>query len=328
MNPEQEEYITQVKAKRRSGGNRKETFIRLPGSNPFDKIPVAPKSKDYQFTTESNRFNVVVSETQGYRALMEDATFGINRSSLNAESYEFYGILDGHNGVDARDFVMKELTDTLHSVISFCPPHEALSKSYLATNQNLFKLGCVGGTTALAVLSIDPEVIHIANVGDSRALLCNRKGNFRVITKDHRPNELSEIKRLTALGADIVTKIRSGPPGPGKTISRLRNEEGITLGVSRCFGDFCMGDIISPVPDIYPIAFLNPDEYLILACDGLFDTIENEEIVEIVTDILRIHGKLEIACSRLRDITYCRKSLDNITIMMIEAKPTNKHLQT
>uniref|UniRef100_A0A6B2L577 PPM-type phosphatase domain-containing protein n=1 Tax=Arcella intermedia TaxID=1963864 RepID=A0A6B2L577_9EUKA len=393
MNATQEQNFSTKK--RTSGGNRKETFILLPGSNPFDRIPPSPDLRRFYY--ERNGFRVATAETRGSRETMEDAMLVFSPFGCHPDIHLF-GVLDGHNGIGARDFLVDNFPKTFSSLLSKHSPSEALSQSFCETNTKLKEVQVPGGCTALFVLfdnnpkeqtqQIPPRptngetglvnlntadvyssrekqkqttfgeterknyfqtmageknnyfsngcnvyqhdehqadlnhTITIANAGDSRAISCI-KNKVRVITKDHRPGDFSEMKRITCQGGAITTKYKQG-----KAITRIDTGAGF-LGVSRCFGDFEVGPIIEPVPDLFKLPPLVEDELLILACDGLFDVLENEEVAQITFDLLQIDkspGNIERACARLCDVAYHRKGKDNISVMIIQHSDT--HTQT
>jgi len=162
-----------------------------------------------------------------------------------------------------------------------------------------------------------PDSLYIANAGDCRALLYQKEG-VRCITKDHRPGDLIEMKRITDQGGTITTKMCGG-----KAISRIQTSLGSYLSVSRCFGDFEMGSLIEPVPDVFCLPSLNKHQFLVLGCDGLFDVMESEEVAQITEEFLHLHkGSIERVCNRLRDVAYHRQGKDNISLMIVQPADT------
>jgi len=225
---------------------------------------------------------------------------------------DLFGVFDGHNGAEASRYVAKEIPKVFSEMLETCDPSNALNKAFMETNERLKNSKIKGGTTALlAFFTCDRG--YIANAGDCRGLLC-QKGHVKYATKCHRPQELSEMKRIQDKGGIITTRMRGD-----KAISRIENNSGSALSVSRCFGDFEIGPLIEPVPEIYEIPSLQGDELLILGCDGLFDILKDEEIAHIAFSQLKYNGgDLEGACKRLRDVAYYRNATDNISVMIIQ----------
>lgn len=57
----------------------------------------------------------------------------------------------------------------------------------------------IPGTTCLVALLSDKELI-VANVGDSRGVLCDKNGNAVPLSHDHKPYQLKERKRIKKAG--------------------------------------------------------------------------------------------------------------------------------
>lgn len=57
----------------------------------------------------------------------------------------------------------------------------------------------VSGTTCLVALLSDKE-LTVANVGDSRGVLCDKDGNAIPLSHDHKPYQLKERKRIKKAG--------------------------------------------------------------------------------------------------------------------------------
>lgn len=116
----------------------------------------------------------------------------------------------------------------------------------------------------------------------------------------------------------------------------LNNRVNGDLAVSRSFGDFIykqnksLPAIAQPVscePDIRVIARDPSDNYLIFACDGIWDVFRPDELIPVMNELLvgeeaRIEAKEsyetpEEACCRLLDVCLERDSKDNMTFMLI-----------
>jgi len=134
---------------------------------------------------------------------------------------------------------------------------------------------------------------------------------------DHRPDLAEEEKRIRELGGTITTSIDKF----GKVTSRLCGR----LAVSRSLGDFTFEPYISAEPYIRgPFNLLqeSKDFFLILACDGLWDKLSDEEATKIVSPI----SDPEKAAARLRDIAYGEGSDDNISVIVIRFPPFDDHV--
>lgn len=68
----------------------------------------------------------------------------------------------------------------------------------------------VSGTTCLVALLSDKE-LTVANVGDSRGVLCDKDGNAIPLSHDHKPYQLKERKRIKKAGEETAAVQTSRP---------------------------------------------------------------------------------------------------------------------
>jgi protein phosphatase 2C len=93
---------------------------------------------------------------------------------------------------------------------------------------------------------------------------------------------------------------------------------------------------IIPVPEISFTTRTDEDECLILASDGLWDVMTNEEVGEVARRILRRRRRsmsmeeispTQIVADSLTEIACGRNSKDNISIIVVDLKSKRKRLQ-
>lgn len=119
--------------------------------------------------------------------------------------------------------------------------------------------------------------------GDSRAVVAGKNEIFG--TEDHKPYLEKERKRIEGAGGSVM-------------IQRING----SLAVSRAFGDYEYKDdprlpadqqLVSPEPDVYiRERNLENDQFMVVACDGIYDVMTNEELAEFVKDRLSVHSDL------------------------------------
>jgi protein phosphatase 1L len=144
------------------------------------------------------------------------------------------------------------------------------------------------------------KTLYIANIGDSRAVLAS-KGRALAMSVDHKPHRLDERERIRALGGRIIH------------YGTLR-VEGV-LAITRSFGDRRWKKYISATPEVVTRKLQEDDDYLILASDGLWDCVSNQEAVSVVEDLKH---DIKHAAKTLCDLAFQRGSMDNITTFIID----------
>ncbi|XP_047337387.1 probable protein phosphatase 2C 9 [Impatiens glandulifera] len=185
-----------------------------------------------------------------------------------------FAIYDGHLGDAVPSYLQKHLFSNILSEEEFwSDPNRAIGKAYERTDQAILShnpdLGR-GGSTAVNVIVISGRQIWVANVGDSRAVL-SRKGQAIQLTIDHEPN--TERGSIENRGGFV-----SNMPGD---VARVNGQ----LAVSRAFGDKNLKTHLRSDPDITN-ADINKDiDLLILASDGLWKVMSNQEAVDIAMKI-------------------------------------------
>ncbi|KAH9426570.1 Protein phosphatase 1B [Dermatophagoides pteronyssinus] len=166
----------------------------------------------------------------------------------------------------------------------------------------------ISGSTAVACL-ISPTHLFFANCGDSRAVL-SRNGQAIFSTQDHKPVNPQEKERIQAAGGSVMIQRVNG-----------------SLAVSRALGDYqykkVVGrgpceQLVSPEPEI-TIVERDPsaDEFLILACDGIWDVMNNNDLCDFVRHQLRIHSNVEEVCSTIVDTCLHKGSTDNMSVVLV-----------
>ncbi|GKV31427.1 hypothetical protein SLEP1_g40114 [Rubroshorea leprosula] len=139
------------------------------------------------------------------------------------------------------------------------------------------------GSTALTIVK-QGEHLVIANVGDSRAVLATTSDDGNLVplqlTVDFKPNIPEEAERITESKGRVFC-LRDEP---GVYRVWMPNAETPGLAISRAFGDYCVKDFgLISVPDVTQRNITNKDQFVILATDGVWDVISNQEAVKIVS---------------------------------------------
>nr|CAG4650870.1 EOG090X03VW [Simocephalus serrulatus]SVE94159.1 EOG090X03VW [Simocephalus serrulatus] len=249
-----------------------------------------------------------------------------------AADWSFFAVFDGHCGSIVSAHCADNLLATILETEDFkkispktpesdggnndIEPiiRQAIHAGFLKLDENMRKMPVVAngedksGSTAVCTL-ISPTHFYIANCGDSRAVLC-RNGEPAVSTMDHKPTVAAEKKRIQEAGGSVM-------------IHRVNG----SLAVSRALGDFEYKSVegrgpteqlVSPAPEIY-VESRKPDEdqFLVLACDGIWDVMTNEDLCKFIHHQLTITDDLAKVSSAVVDNCLFKGSRDNMSIVLI-----------
>ena len=127
----------------------------------------------------------------------------------------FFGVFDGHgeHGHDVAQFVRDALPQQLLKALAETPNDvgRAYRDAFLRTDRMVDQSASVddhmSGTTAV-VLMLDGDMLHIANVGDSRVIIGQRKGETLFafpLSIDQTPYRQDEYNRVRMTGARIMS---------------------------------------------------------------------------------------------------------------------------
>ncbi|KUJ21732.1 protein phosphatase 2C ABI1 [Mollisia scopiformis] len=140
------------------------------------------------------------------------------------------------------------------------------------------------------------RVLYTANVGDARIILC-RNGKALRLSYDHKGSDENEGKRVANAGGLI-----------------LNNRVNGVLAVTRALGDSYMKDLVTGHPyTTETVIQADLDEFIILACDGLWDVCSDQEAV----DLVRNQPDPVAAAKQLVDHALARFSTDNLSCMIV-----------
>mmetsp|Transcript_22390 Transcript_22390/g.33360 ORF Transcript_22390/g.33360 Transcript_22390/m.33360 type:complete len:332 (+) Transcript_22390:288-1283(+) len=214
-------------------------------------------------------------------------------SFMGKANKSLYGVFDGH-GVYGHD-VSQYLIDTLPKMIA---KEKNLDKDFktkitnifVACNENLKKSGidtACSGTTAVVCYIVGTRILT-CNSGDSRAVIALRSPDGKLVAKplsiDQKPELESEKKRILKEGGRVQAcrDLDGNPVGPLRVWLRYQDIPG--LAMTRSFGDSLAASVgVSCKPDILEHDIKEgKDQFFILASDGVWEFISNQEAVDIV----------------------------------------------
>jgi serine/threonine protein phosphatase PrpC len=159
------------------------------------------------------------------------------------------------------------------------------------------------------------RTLIVANIGDSRAVLSRNELAF-VLTRDHRPNDPIERKRIEAAGGNVKwdgLEDKKGNPIPGQGAYRVN--QGLSL--ARAIGDWSERPLITSEPDIsvFPLQD-ETDDFIVLATDGLWDVMSSSDVVSFIHALIDSEEGDSIAAMLAKEALR-RGSSDNITVIIV-----------
>ncbi|XP_047156749.1 probable protein phosphatase 2C 52 [Vigna umbellata] len=191
----------------------------------------------------------------------------------------FRGSMKPESGESEKDVAAE---DKLNSMW-----REAFMKAYKAMDKELRShpnLDCFcSGSTAVTVVKQGSN-LFMGNIGDSRAIMGSKDINdvmvaiqLTVDLKPDLPREAERIKRCKGR----VFALQDEPE-----VHRvwLPFDDAPGLAMARAFGDFCLKEYgVISIPEFSHRLLTDKDQFIVLASDGIWDVLSNEEVVEIVS---------------------------------------------
>eukprot|EP00727_Mastigamoeba_balamuthi_P006087 m51a1_g2098 putative protein phosphatase 2c (1489) ;mRNA; f:1574054-1579245 len=253
----------------------------------------------------------------GRRDTMEDAV-AVHSNVLGDGRSDLVGLYDGHGGRVVAELFAREYPKQLKSA---CKRYRsdggswqkrAMASAMRRSNKEIkaeaLRLEEMQGATALAALFLraadsDKRTLCVANAGDTRAVLC-RGGKSRRISKDHKPLDRTEFARIVEAGGYVTE----------------RGQIQGMLSVARAVGDYELRPFVTEEPhfELVELRDRSEDEFVILACDGVWDVMSDECAVRVVrTALAESKGDAFKSAAMLRDWAFLSGSGDNISVVVI-----------
>ncbi|CAM0874924.1 unnamed protein product [Alopecurus aequalis] len=295
-------------------------------------IPVVPEAgeapagwgvvvaeKEAEVEVQGEGFSL--ASRRGARHEMEDAYCSITHKVGADSQLAFYGVYDGHGGRAAVDFVSERLGKNVVAAVlatteavqqaaaepsSSVDATAAIRAAYLATDSEFLGQGVRGGSCAATALVKDGD-LYVANLGDCRAVL-SRDGVATALTSDQTAARGDERARIESSGGYVSC----GSNG----VWRVQD----CLAVSRAFGDASLKRWVISEPEITRHTLTAGCEFLVLASDGLWNKVSNQEAVDAVSRSTAGRGNSGGCCKELVDMARSRGSRDDITVMVVDLK--------
>ncbi|KAK4768875.1 hypothetical protein SAY86_027025 [Trapa natans] len=285
----------------------------------FKAIPLAvvPGNKK-----EEDKDEYIVDEGDGYgvyskrgkkRGRLEDRYTAILGRQGDSDQ-AFFGVFDGHGGAKAAEFAAKNIGENIAKHARKrrnAGLEEAVRKGYLQTDAE-FTMNkeegedVYGGSCCVTALLGKTGDLIVSNVGDCRAVLC-RAGTAEALTSDHKASVAGERERIEKAGGYV------------DCCNGVWRVQG-SLAVSRSIGDRHLKRWVTAEPETRVLRMKHHHEFLILASDGLWDKVTDQEAVDAVRSSLTGSHRPNpfSAAKELAELSAARGSADDITVMVIK----------
>ena len=172
--------------------------------------------------------------------------------------------------------------------------------------------GLAGCTALVALLDVTQKRLVVANAGDSRAVLC-RSGHALALSTDHKPSNDSERMRIEAAGSLVAGGRLSTPHSVGGILSVSRGLGSLEHKLKRLQPEV---QAVTAEPELREVVFAETDEFVLLACDGVWDVMTSEEAVHIVRMKLAAGASLNECAEALLKESFDLGSTDNLTALL------------
>lgn len=289
--------------------------------------PVVDKKSD---EGQDDRVYFGVSAMQGWRISMEDAHATIlDLQALEGDEelkpaasdvrISYFGVYDGHGG----DKVALYTGEHLHKIIAKQEAfkkldfEQALKDGFLAIDRAIlsdpkYEEEVSGCTSSVGIITHDK--IYVGNAGDSRSVL-GIKGRAKPLSFDHKPQNEGEKARICAAGGFV-------------DFGRVNGN----LALSRAIGDFEFKksadlppeqQIVTAFPEVTVHELGDDDEFLVVACDGIWDCQSSQAVVEFVRRGIAAKQELHSICENMMDNCLASNSetggvgCDNMTMIIV-----------
>ena len=239
-----------------------------------------------------------------YRDYMEDK----GKSILNFNSSENNALIclfDGHGGQEVSKFLQENIAKFWLEILPLNQDNygNKIKNVFLNLDQKLKEnhFYQVGSTGCIVYLTIEnsQKILYCANVGDTRAVLIKNNKGVR-LTYDDRASDPKEHERIVSHGGIVFG---------GRVYGQLM--------LSRAFGDWELktyGVICEPHIIRYEIE--DEDNYLVIATDGVFDVMEDEDVFQ----LSKKQKNAKDFCDDIMKEAIERGSMDNISCFIIGLK--------
>ncbi|KAG7694690.1 hypothetical protein KL929_003598 [Ogataea haglerorum] len=237
-------------------------------------------------------FDVGVCENRNskYRPSMEDVHTYVANFAERLD-WGYFAVFDGHAGKNAARWCGSNLHNILVEKImddDNVDLRENLNSSFLEADVQMEReiQGSSGCTAAVAVLRWEEEIDDSASEDEV---------DPKTTPFDFSSDKL-EQQRIVNSGGIM-----------------LKNRVNGVLAVTRSLGDVYLKSLVIGAPFTTCTELTDQDDFLILACDGLWDVCSDQDAVDLIKDEMDPYKASDTLCK----LAISKMSTDNVTAMVV-----------
>ncbi|OQR86835.1 protein phosphatase 1E [Achlya hypogyna] len=290
----------------------------------------------------------------GKRSRLEDVIVCL--SEYGRPHQALYALFDGHDGDEAAQYAKEKLPLYLHEHEHFEDDwRRACRDVFHRLDEEFLKSAKPTAGTTASVVVLRGKKLLTANAGDSKAVI-SIAGQALEIIAQQTPGRPDEMERIVAAGGWVhmdrelhMSKLHQMDlkdpyiQEKAKRVVKIMEIHRVNgdLSVSRAIGDIeykrpnnythwqfpddhsrhFTAALLIPDPEFQEYEITPEMEFVVLACDGLWDTIDNQEAVDIVRAKLRAGWTMEDISYHLAELAIRSGSMDNVTVVVVVLNP-------
>ncbi|KAK5816520.1 phosphatase 2C-like domain-containing protein [Linnemannia elongata] len=276
----------------------------------------APITDKHSSSGHDKRFAYGASAMQGWRINAHTTLLNVE----DAEGTAFFAVYDGHGGSNVAKYSGEGLHKRIVADKAFAKGDflAAIKNGFLEMDRALRYDpeygGDSSGCTAITATITDKNVLYVGNAGDSRAVL-GSDGTAIALSNDHKPVNKEESRRIVAAGGFVEYGRVNGSLALSRALGDFEFKMNATLGPD--------DQIVTANPVIVEHKLTEEDEFLVLACDGIWDCMTSQEVVTFVRKGISEKLPLDQLCEMTMDHCLASDSgmtgvgCDNMTMVIV-----------
>ncbi|KAI8363721.1 phosphatase 2C-domain-containing protein [Mortierella sp. GBAus27b] len=281
----------------------------------------APITEKHSSSGHDSRFAYGASAMQGWRISINSSY--AHTTLLNVEDAEgtaFFAVYDGHGGPNVAKYSGEGLHKRIVGDKAFAKGDytAAIKNGFLEMDRALRYDAEYGadssGCTAITATFTKDNSLYVGNAGDSRAVL-GSNGTAIALSNDHKPVNREETRRIVAAGGFVEYGRVNGSLALSRALGDFEFKMNATLGPD--------DQIVTANPVIVNRKLTDDDEFLVLACDGIWDCMSSQDVISFVRKEISEKVPLDTICERTMDrclasdIGMTGVGCDNMTMLIV-----------